>query len=73
MEVSCSAGFGHINYYMHPQAVIIDNSGNEDDYFIKGLRGQANILGKTLIELPENAEQNVRWITRLDGSSLRCT
>jgi hypothetical protein len=73
MEVSCSAGLGHINYYMHPQAIIIDGSGNEDEFFLKGLQMQSNAMGKTLINLPSDAAQNIRWITRLDSISLRCT
>ena len=72
MEVSCSAALGHINSYMSPQAVIIDNSGHEDVFFLKALREKAPTLGQTLIELPSNAEQSLRWITKLDSSSLNC-
>jgi hypothetical protein len=72
MEVSSSAALGHIDTYMHPQAVIIDNSGIEDLFFLKAMRGRASLLGKTLIELPGDTEQSLRWITRLDSSSLRC-
>lgn len=73
MEVSSSAALGHIDNYMHPQAVIIDNSGIEDEFFLKAFRERASLLGKTLIELPDDAEQSLRWITRLDSSSLKCT
>ena len=72
MEVSCAAALGHINGYMFPQAILIDNSGVEDEFFLKALRERAPALGKTLIELPGNAEQSLRWITKLDSSSLNC-
>ncbi len=70
MEVSQSACLGHITNFMHPQAVIIDNSGIEDPFFLKAFRERAPALGRTLIELPGNAEQSLRWITRLDSASL---
>ena len=69
MEVSCSAGFNHINTFVHPRATFIDASG-EEEMFMKGLKHRANSLGRTVIELPENAEQNLLWITLLDSSSL---
>jgi hypothetical protein len=72
MEVSSSAALGHINTYMRPQAVIIDNSGIEDLWFLKAMRGRASLIGKTLVELPGDVEQSLRWITRLDSSSLNC-
>lgn len=70
MEVSSIAALGHINKYMHPQAVIVDNSGTEEEYFLTGIRDRSIELGRTLIELPDNAEQSLMWLTRLDSSSL---
>jgi hypothetical protein len=70
MEVSCSAGFNHINTFVHPQATFIDASGEEELYFIKGLKERASSMGRTVIELPETAEQNMMWTTLLDSSSL---
>jgi hypothetical protein len=70
MEVSSGAALGHITTYMHPQAVIVDNSGTEEKYFLTGMKYRAQQLGRTLIELPNNAEQNLMWLTRLDSSSL---
>lgn len=70
MEFSSAAALGHITTYMHPQAVIIDNSGTEEEYFLTGVKYKSAELGRTLIELPENAEQNLMWLTRLDSSSL---
>lgn len=70
MEVSTSAGLSHINSYMHPQAIIVDGSKIEDDFFLRAVRQKAATLSKTVIELPENSEQTLQWITRLDAASL---
>ena len=70
MEVSCSAGFNHINTFVHPQATFIDASGEEELFFMKGLKSRANSMGRTVIELPENAEQTLMWTTMLDSASL---
>jgi hypothetical protein len=70
MEVSSSAGFNHINKFVHPQATFIDGSGQEEVWFLKGVKQKASRVGRTVIELPENAEQNLMWITRLDSASL---
>lgn len=70
MEVSVSAGFNHINNFVHPQATLIDGSGEEEQFFIKSLRGRANSLGRTVIELPEKTEQFLMWVTLLDSTSL---
>jgi hypothetical protein len=70
MEVSCSAAFSHINSFLQPQATFIDSSGEEEIFFMKGLKERANSLGRTVIELPENAEQTLMWTTLLDSASL---
>lgn len=70
MEVSCSAGFNHINTFVNPQATFIDASGEEESFFMKGLKERANNMGRTVIELPENAEQTLMWTTMLDSASL---
>lgn len=70
MEVSCSAGFNHINAFVHPQAVLIDASGDEDDFLLSAFRTRANVLDRTLIELPKNIEQNLMWIVQLDSAAL---
>ena len=70
MEVSSSAGFNHINNFVHPQATIIDGSGEEELFFLKGVKDRAASVGRTVIELPTDAEQNLMWITFLDSPSL---
>jgi hypothetical protein len=70
MEVSCAAGFGHINTFIHPQATFVDGSGQEEVYFLSGLHERANALARTVIEVPDNSERNLMWITLLDSVSL---
>ena len=70
MEVSSSAGFNHINNFVHPQATIVDGSGEEELFFLKGVQDRASTVGRTVIELPADAEQKLMWITLLDSSSL---
>jgi hypothetical protein len=55
---------------MHPQALLVDASGLEEDYFLAGTRKQAPASGIPLIELPENAHSKLAWVTKLDSSSL---
>jgi len=71
MEVSCSAAFNHINTFIHPQATLIDGSGLEEEYFLKGVNDRAASLEKTIIQLPERTE-SLMWITLLDSNSLAC-
>jgi hypothetical protein len=70
MEVSCSAGFNHINTFVHPQATFVDGSGEEEIFFLKGLKSRSRMPGSTVIELPDEAENNLMWITLLDSASL---
>ena len=70
MEVSAFAAFNHINTFVHPQATFIDGSGEEEPFFSKGLKNRAVSLGRTVIELPSDAEQSLMWVTLLDSASL---
>ncbi|KAG7287852.1 hypothetical protein NEMBOFW57_007369 [Staphylotrichum longicolle] len=73
IDASCQVMFHdahHINNYMHPQAMIIDASGLEEDYFLTSMRKQAPDSGIPLIELPENSVTQLAWISKLDSSSL---
>lgn len=70
MEVSSAAAFGHINTFIHPQATLIDGSGEEDVWFTRGLQDRAITLGRTVIELPDNAEKSLMYLYQLDSASL---
>ncbi|KAM0323473.1 hypothetical protein ACHAQA_008752 [Verticillium albo-atrum] len=60
----------HINNYMHPQAIIVDTTEQEEFWFRKGAKLQSAFMGTPLIELPENAAKRLGWLTKLDSSSL---
>lgn len=70
MEVSVSAGMGHIQTFIHPQVIITDHESREDAFFTKAVRTKALGIGKSVIELPLAAAENLMWITRLDSGSL---
>ncbi|KAK4103594.1 hypothetical protein N658DRAFT_494095 [Parathielavia hyrcaniae] len=70
LRQSIARALYHINVYMHPQAVIVDASDLEEDYFLVGIRKQAAASGISLIELPEQAHSKLAWVTKLDSSSL---
>lgn len=55
---------------MHPQAVLVDASGEEEEYFLPAARAQASEEGFPLIELPEGAQKHLAWMTKLDSASL---
>lgn len=70
MKLSVKASIGHIHKFIAPQALIIGDQGREDNFFINSVRSKALALGKSLIELPSDAAENMMWITRLDSGSL---
>ena len=61
---------GHIQTFIHPQVIITDHESREDSFFIKAVRAKAVGIGKSVIELPLAAAENLMWITRLDSGSL---
>lgn len=64
------ASMEHIHTFVHPQVIIIDSPSREDPFFVTTLRSKAMDIGKTIIELPSDAAENMMWITRLDSGSL---
>ncbi|KAI9732374.1 MAG: hypothetical protein M1834_001582 [Cirrosporium novae-zelandiae] len=70
MEVGIAAALHHINNFMHPQAIIIDESSAENRFFTKSMRSKARALGRTIIEIPTSAAENLLWVTKLDSASL---
>ncbi|THY75114.1 hypothetical protein D6C86_04222 [Aureobasidium pullulans] len=69
-EASVVGALGHINTYMHPQAIIIDDSSVEDAFFIRGLRSKLANLATPLIEIPKGNYEDFLWMTRLDSGGL---
>lgn len=60
----------YINNFMHPQAIIIDSTYAEDDYFLKAARDQIHGTKSALIELPDKPETRLGWISKLDALAL---
>jgi hypothetical protein len=56
---------------MHPQAILIDSSTAEENYFLFGTRDQVKSMMSVLIELPPRPGQRFSWITKLDSASLQ--
>jgi hypothetical protein len=55
---------------MHPQAIIVDSTQKEEDYFLQAIRDQITGTRSALIELPEKPETRLAWISKLDASAL---
>jgi len=70
MEVSVTASLEHIQTFIHPQVIIVDDPGREDDFFTTALRSKAVDMKQSVMELPEDAARNMMWITRLDSAAL---
>ena len=70
MEVSVTAGMEHIQTFVHPQIIIIDDPAREDAFFVDAVRSKVMDFGKAIIELPRDAAETMMWMTRLDSGSL---
>ncbi|KAB5532636.1 hypothetical protein GE09DRAFT_371859 [Coniochaeta sp. 2T2.1] len=70
LALAATRALYHINSYMHPQAVIVDASPIEHDYFLKATRLQARAMGVPVIDLPQDSHKHLAYMTKLDSSSL---
>lgn len=59
-----------VNTYMHPQAIFIDSTSAEHDYFLGAVRDQVSSTRSALIELPERPRPSLAWISKLDSAAL---
>ncbi|KAI1337395.1 hypothetical protein F5Y15DRAFT_417862 [Xylariaceae sp. FL0016] len=71
LENAAFRAFHHINNYMHPQAIMVDGSNNEEGFFTQAVRQHVKATGNTLIELPQKSTKSLSWMTRLDSQALR--
>ena len=71
-EVSVSGAMRHINEFMHPQAIITDDSLVEDAPFTRAMRAKGKEYHHPIIEIPDGAYEDFLWMTRLDAGSLSC-
>ncbi|RTE73992.1 hypothetical protein BHE90_011591 [Fusarium euwallaceae] len=70
LKLATIRSFFYINNFMHPQAIIVDGSHLEDDFFLRSIRDQVMGTKSALIELPDKPEKRFSWISKLDASSL---
>ncbi|KAI0152426.1 hypothetical protein F4776DRAFT_659353 [Hypoxylon sp. NC0597] len=71
MENAVFRAFHHIFNYMHPQAILIDGSSNEEPFFLRAAQQHSNAKKNTLIELPRGSAKRLEWLTKLDSQALR--
>lgn len=70
LEGSVAGAMRHINEYMHPQAIITDDSAIEDEPFTRAMRSKGKQYGRPVIEIPAGGYETFLWMTRLDSGSL---
>ncbi|EME78800.1 uncharacterized protein MYCFIDRAFT_168119 [Pseudocercospora fijiensis CIRAD86] len=69
-ESAVRGALKHIQDYMHPQVIIMDDSNKEEAYFTKAMRFKAEAMDKPLIEIPSGKYANWLWMTKLSAASL---
>jgi hypothetical protein len=70
-ESSVRAALMHINSFLHPQVLIMDDALSEDDFFVRGVRAKTKALGMPLMEGAQGQWDNLMWMARLDAGSLK--
>ncbi|KAI2624188.1 hypothetical protein GGR54DRAFT_564839 [Hypoxylon sp. NC1633] len=71
MENAVFRAFYHIFNYMHPQAIFVDGSTDEEPFFLRASQQHVNLGKTTLIELPRRGTKRLEWLTKLDSQALR--
>ncbi|EMC91587.1 hypothetical protein BAUCODRAFT_78758 [Baudoinia panamericana UAMH 10762] len=70
-EASVHAAMRHVWDFMHPQAMIMDDSSEEDDFFVRAMRLEGAKMRRPIIEIPTGRYEEFFWMTRLDSGGLR--
>ena len=70
MEISVRAALSHLLYYLKPSAVIVNDPGHEDHYFVGAVRDASGPAGVPVIILPDPAVERIGWLSELDSASL---
>ncbi|OCL08599.1 hypothetical protein AOQ84DRAFT_354410 [Glonium stellatum] len=70
-EGSVAAAMNHIHTFLRPHVIIMDDSIQEDAFFVRSIRAKAKEQGLTIVEVPKDGSENFMWITRLDSGSLK--
>ncbi|KAF2162583.1 hypothetical protein M409DRAFT_69141 [Zasmidium cellare ATCC 36951] len=69
-ESATRGAMKHINDFVHPQVIIMDDSKREDSFFSKAMKTKVKETGTALIEVPLGRYEEWLWMTRLDAGSL---
>lgn len=70
-EIGANFAFKNINEFMHPQALITDQLDRENAFFQHSVRKTIKDQGHPLIQIPEDGDEAIMWMTRLDSESLK--
>lgn len=70
MQRAATRALFHINSFMHPQAVVVDDTDREEYWFRDGVRLQSESISVPLVEFPKHAAGNLTWFAKLDSCSL---
>lgn len=70
VEYAVRGAMKHIQEYIHPLVMIMDDGSKEEAYFTKAMHIKAKDMGKALIEIPRGGYEEFLWITKLDAGSL---
>ncbi|KAI0478949.1 hypothetical protein GGR56DRAFT_664908 [Xylariaceae sp. FL0804] len=71
LENAAFRALHHTNIYMHPQAIMVDGSDDEEDFLIQAMNQHVRVTRTTLIPLPRESVRALSWMTRLDSQALR--
>ncbi|POS86731.1 hypothetical protein EPUL_000976 [Erysiphe pulchra] len=70
MKSSVLSAFKEVNKFLKPEAILVDASRKEELWFREWIKSKAPDIEITIIELPENAEEKLKWTSLLDAKSL---
>ena len=70
IELAVKSALAHLNRFLHPQVTFTEKA-LEEHIILETIKSTTSRLGMSLIELPWNAADDLRWMTRLDSGSLK--
>ena len=65
-----NAALDYLETYIHPQAVIMDGTDDEEATFKEALDRYLKTSELSVINLPHQGAQRLPWIAKLDSASL---
>ncbi|KAI5362807.1 hypothetical protein Slin15195_G101880 [Septoria linicola] len=70
VESAVRGAMKHIQEYLHPQVMIMDDSRLEEAFFTTAMQKKAKDMEKALIEVPRGRYEDFLWMTKLGAGSL---